>query len=97
MRLSPLFVSVHATEPEVRSRLLKNDRAGQIMSQLKWFQDRRLQIHAQVVVCPGINDGEHLERTLLDLASFHQGEMPAVASAAVVPVGLTRFPAPSRR
>ena len=91
MRLSPLFVSVHATEPEVRSRLLKNDRAGQIMSQLKWFQDRRLQIHAQVVVCPGINDGEHLERTLLDLASFHQGEMPAVASAAVVPVGLTRF------
>jgi len=91
MRLSPLFVSVHATEPEVRIRLLKNDRAGQIMSQLKWFQDRRLQIHAQVVVCPGINDGEHLERTLLDLASFHQGEMPAVASAAVVPVGLTRF------
>ena len=50
-----------------------------------------MQIHAQVVVCPGINDGEHLERTLLDLASFHQGEMPAVASAAVVPVGLTRF------
>ena len=61
------------------------------MSQLKWFQERRLQIHAQVVVCPGINDGEHLERTLLDLASFHQGEIPAVASAAVVPVGLTRF------
>ncbi|MEL6927227.1 MAG: TIGR03279 family radical SAM protein [Cyanobacteria bacterium J06600_6] len=91
MRLSPLFVSVHATEPEVRTRLLKNDRAGLIMSQFKWFQERRLQIHAQVVVCPGINDGEHLEQTLLDLASFHQGEIPAVASAAVVPVGLTRF------
>ena len=91
MRLSPLFVSVHATEPEVRIRLLKNDRAGLIMSQLKWFESRRLQIHAQVVVCPDINDGKHLERTLLDLASFHQGEMPAVASAAVVPVGLTRF------
>ena len=91
MRLSPLFVSVHATEPEVRTRLLKNERAGRIMSQLKWFQARRLQIHAQVVVCPGINDGAHLERTLLDLASFHQGEIPAVASAAVVPVGLTRF------
>ena len=91
MRLSPLFVSVHATEAEVRTRLLKNNRAGLIMSQFQWFQERRLQIHAQVVVCPGINDGEHLERTLLDLASFHQGNIPAVASAAVVPVGLTRF------
>ncbi len=91
MRLSPLYVSVHATEPEVRTRLLKNKRAGLIMSQFQWFQERRLQIHAQVVVCPGINDGIHLERTLLDLASFHQGDLPAVASAAVVPVGLTRF------
>lgn len=91
MRLSPLYVSVHATEPEVRTRLLKNNRAGLIMSQFKWFQERRLQIHAQVVVCPGINDGIHLEQTLLDLASFHQGDIPAVASAAVVPVGLTKF------
>lgn len=91
MRLSPLYVSVHATEPEVRIRLLKNPRAGQIMEQFQWFQERRLQIHAQVVVCPGINDGIHLEKTLLDLASFHRGEIPAVVSAAVVPVGLTRF------
>ncbi|AFY77694.1 putative FeS-containing Cyanobacterial-specific oxidoreductase [Pleurocapsa sp. PCC 7327] len=91
MRLSPLYVSVHATEPEVRIRLLKNPRAGQIMEQFQWFQERRLQIHAQVVVCPSINDGIHLEKTLLDLASFHRGEIPAVASAAVVPVGLTRF------
>lgn len=91
MRLSPLYVSVHATEPEIRTRLLKNQRAGQILEHLQWFQERRLQIHAQVVVCPGINDGIHLERTLLDLAQFHKGEVPAVASAAVVPVGLTRF------
>ncbi|QMS90701.1 TIGR03279 family radical SAM protein [Nostoc edaphicum CCNP1411] len=91
MRLSPLYVSVHATEPEVRIRLLKNQRAGQILEQLKWFKKRRLQIHAQVVVCPGINDGKHLEQTLKDLASFHTGEVPAVASVAVVPVGLTRF------
>lgn len=91
MRLSPLYVSVHATEPEVRIRLLKNLRAGKIIEQIKWFQERRLQIHAQVVVCPGINDGEHLERTLLDLAKFHTGNIPAVASVAVVPVGLTRF------
>lgn len=91
MRLSPLYVSVHATEADIRRRLLKNDRAGKILEQLKWFKKRRLQIHAQVVVCPGINDGIHLEQTLQDLAKFHTGEIPAVASAAVVPVGLTRF------
>ena len=91
MRLSPLYVSVHATEPDIRSRLLKNPRAGQILDQLRWFQQRRLQIHAQVVVCPGINDGEHLTQTLIDLTQFHRGEVPAVASIAVVPVGLTRF------
>lgn len=91
MRLSPLYVSVHATEPEVRVRLLKNLRAGQILDQLKWFQEHELQIHAQVVVCPGINDGEHLEQTLIDLAQFHGSDVPAVASVAVVPVGLTRF------
>jgi putative radical SAM enzyme (TIGR03279 family) len=91
MRLSPLYVSVHATEPDVRIRLLKNSRAAQILQQIEWFQERRLQIHAQVVVCPGINDGIHLEQTLRDLASFHTGEVPAVASVAVVPVGLTRF------
>jgi putative radical SAM enzyme (TIGR03279 family) len=58
LRLSPLYVSVHATEAAVRSRLLKNPRAGQILDQLAWFQQQRLQIHAQVVVCPGINDGD---------------------------------------
>lgn len=91
LRLSPLYVSVHATEPDVRARLLKNLRAGQILDQIQWFQDQHLQIHAQVVVCPGINDGIHLERTLLDLARFGHGDYPAVASVAVVPVGLTRF------
>jgi putative radical SAM enzyme (TIGR03279 family) len=91
MRLSPLFVSVHATEPDIRSQLLKNPRAGQLLEQLRWFQERRLQIHAQVVLCPGINDGDHLTRTLLDLFEFHQDDVPAVASVAVVPVGLTRF------
>ena len=91
MRLSPLYISVHATEPDIRIRLLKNQRAGQLLDQLNWFKERRLQIHAQVVVCPEINDGIHLERTLLELAKFHQGQIPTVISAAVVPVGLTRF------
>lgn len=91
LRLSPLYVSVHATEADIRIRLLKNPRAGKILEQFRWFQERRLQLHAQVVVCPNINDGIHLEKTLLDLAHFHQGDIPTIISAAVVPVGLTRF------
>jgi putative radical SAM enzyme (TIGR03279 family) len=91
MRLSPLFVSVHATDRAMRERLLQNNRAGQILDQLAWFQERRLQIHGQVVVCPGLNDGAQLEKTIRDLATFHQGDMPAVLSVAVVPVGLTKF------
>ena len=90
-RLSPLYVSVHATDPELRSRLLVNPRAGLILEQLQWFAERRLQIHAQVVVCPGFNDGPALERTLSELAGFGGGDWPAVLSTAVVPVGLTRF------
>ncbi|MFM9041535.1 MAG: DUF512 domain-containing protein, partial [Vulcanococcus sp.] len=90
-RLSPLFVSVHATDPELRAQLLVNPRAGLLMEQLAWFQERQLQIHAQVVVCPGLNDGAALEQTLADLARFAGGEWPAVLSAAVVPVGLTRY------
>jgi putative radical SAM enzyme (TIGR03279 family) len=93
-RLSPLYVSVHATEPELRSRLLVNPRAALLLDQLAWFAERHLQIHAQVVVCPGLNDGEALERTLRDLARFAGGDWPAVLSAAVVPVGLTRFRPP---
>ncbi|MBW4699304.1 MAG: TIGR03279 family radical SAM protein [Aphanocapsa lilacina HA4352-LM1] len=91
LRLSPLFVSVHATEPDLRTRLLKNPRAGFILEQLAWFKTHGLQLHAQVVLCPGLNDGEHLERTLTDLARFHDPESSTVLSAAVVPVGLTRF------
>jgi len=93
-RLSPLYVSVHATEPELRSRLLVNPRAGLLLEQLQWFQERDLQLHAQVVVCPGLNDGPALARTLQDLAGFGGGDWPAVLSAAVVPVGLTRFRPP---
>ncbi|MFT0786670.1 TIGR03279 family radical SAM protein [Synechococcus sp. H55.10] len=97
LRLSPLYVSVHATDPELRSRLLKNPRAGLILEQLAWFRQHRLQLHAQVVVCPGWNDGEQLTRTLLDLAAFGQPVegIPTVLSAAVVPVGLTRFRPPN--
>lgn len=94
LRLSPLYVSVHATEPEVRIRLLKNPLAGRILAHLQWFAKHRLQIHAQVVVCPQINDGAHLSQTLQDLAQFHAGPLPTVISTAIVPVGLTRFRPP---
>ena len=90
-RLSPLFVSVHATDPELRARMLKNSRAGLLLDQLNWFAERNLQIHAQIVVCPGLNDGKALNQTLNDLAGFSKGDWPVVLSTAVVPVGLTRF------
>ncbi len=93
-RLTPLFVSVHATDPDLRSTLLENPRAGKLLLQLEWFAQRKLQIHAQVVVCPGLNDGDALLNTLRDLARFAGVEWPAVLSVAVVPVGLTRFRPP---
>ena len=93
-RLTPLFVSVHATDPDLRSTLLENPRAGRLLKQLEWFAQRNLQIHAQVVVCPGLNDGDALLQTLRDLSGFTGAEWPAVLSAAVVPVGLTRFRPP---
>ena len=90
-RLTPLFVSVHATEPSLRSKLLRNPKAIDLLNQLDWCSAKRIQIHAQIVVCPEINDGKALERTINDLHSFAQGDFPVVLSAAVVPVGLTRF------
>ena len=86
-RLSPLYVSVHATEPEVRIRLLKNDRAGLILDQLRFLGEGGLEMHTQVVLCPEWNDGEHLDRTIEDL--YGLGE--SILSLSVVPVGLTRY------
>lgn len=86
-RISPLYVSVHATEPEVRERLLVNDRAGLIMDQLRFLLDGGLEVHTQVVLCPEWNDGEHLDRTIDDLWGLGEG----ILSLSVVPVGLTRY------
>ncbi len=85
-RLSPLYVSVHATEPELRSFLLQNRRAPDIRESLRRLAAGGIALHTQIVLCPGINDGEHLVRTIGDLASL----APAVRSIAVAPVGLTR-------
>ncbi|NNF37212.1 MAG: DUF512 domain-containing protein [Gemmatimonadetes bacterium] len=86
-RISPLFVSVHATEPEVRSRLLKNERSGLIMEHLRRFAEAGMEVHTQVVLCPEWNDGVHLDRTIADLWEIG----PAVRSLSVVPVGLTKY------
>ncbi len=86
-RLSPLYVSVHTTNALLRKRMLGNSRAGLIMEQLRYLAGAGIEMHTQVVLCPGLNDGEELERTVTELAGF----WPAVSSLAVVPVGLTRF------
>jgi putative radical SAM enzyme (TIGR03279 family) len=86
-RISPLYVSVHATEPEVRERLLVNERAGLIMDHLRFLLEGGLEVHTQVVLCPEWNDGAHLERTIEDL----WGLGPGIRSLSVVPVGLTRY------
>ncbi len=86
-RLSPLYVSVHATDPDVRVRLLKNERAGEILDQLRFLLEGDLEVHTQVVLCPGWNDGEHLDRTIEDLYALGEG----VRTLSVVPVGLTRY------
>jgi putative radical SAM enzyme (TIGR03279 family) len=86
-RLSPLYVSVHATEPEVRDRLLGAGTGGDILERLRRLLDGAIQVHTQVVLCPEWNDGAHLERTIEDLWALG----PGVLSLSVVPVGLTRY------
>ena len=86
-RLSPLYVSVHATEPDVRKRLLGVDLGGGIVEQLRELTAAGLEVHTQIVLCPEWNDGAHLDRTISDL--YELG--PGVLSLSVVPVGLTSY------
>jgi putative radical SAM enzyme (TIGR03279 family) len=86
-RLSPLYVSVHATDPVVRRWVLRNPTAPDILPQLRGFAEHGIEFHTQVVMQPGVNDGDVLGRTLADLWAFG----PAVLSCSVVPVGLTEF------
>src|SRR2546425_11808336 len=86
-RLSPLYVSVHATDPALRWELLGRPRVrAEILPRLERLAKAGIRMHAQIVLCPGLNDGAHLERTVRELAPLH----PHVATTAVVPVGLTR-------
>ncbi len=86
-RISPLYVSVHATNPGLRARMLKNDRAGLILEQLATLLDGGLELHTQVVLCPEWNDGGELDRTIRELKALG----PGILSLSVVPVGLTRY------
>lgn len=85
-RLSPLYISVHATNPELRQQLLGKQGIPPILEQLQVLAAARITLHTQVVLCPGINDGPELERTISDLAGLY----PTVQSLAIVPLGLTR-------
>lgn len=87
LRPGPLYVSVHSTVPEVRQKLLMNPKAGEILEKLTWLKSIEVPFHAQIVLCPGINDGPAFQQTLQDLASLH----PEMMSIAVVPVGLTQY------
>ena len=85
MHMSPVNVSIHTTDPELRVKMMKNKRAGEVLSYLKRFAEAGLAIRGQIVLCKGLNDAEHLQRTMEDLAAL----FPALDSVSIVPVGLT--------
>lgn len=84
-RLSPQYVSVHATDLDLRAYLLGIDRRDDVLAKMRHFIEHGIEIHAQVVLCPTLNDGEQLIKTITDLAAMH----PGVVSTAIVPLGIT--------
>lgn len=87
MRFSPINISIHTTNPELRVKMMKNKHAGEVLSYLDDFRNAELDMCAQIVLCNGINDGEELLRTLRDLSGYY----PYMKSVAIVPAGLTKF------
>lgn len=92
-RLSPLYISVHTTDPVLRLKLLARKRAPDILQILRRLRKDAISFHTQIVLCPGLNNGAHLERTITELAQFH----PNLLSIAIVPVGLTKHRSRSAR
>jgi len=86
-KLSPINISIHTTNEELRCRMLNNRFAGAALAKMKRLKDAGIQMNGQIVLCKGYNDGEELDKTLHDLAAF----IPELVSVSVVPVGLTRF------
>ncbi|MDO4815243.1 MAG: DUF512 domain-containing protein [Bacillota bacterium] len=87
LHISPINVSVHATNPELREKMLRNRNAGKCMEIMRRFAEGGITMNCQIVCCPGLNDGDELQRTMEDLESLY----PYVHSVSVVPVGLTKF------
>lgn len=87
LRISPINVSVHTTDPDLRAEMLQNRRAGESIEIMRRFAQNHITMNCQIVSCPGINDGPALDKTLGDLGAM----FPAVNSISVVPVGVTRF------
>lgn len=85
--LSPLYVSVHATDLEARRELLKNPKAEDIIERLTYLTQNGIEIYTQAVICPGLNEGPVLEQTMLDLVKLY----PGVKALGIVPVGLTQY------
>ena len=86
-RLSPLYISVHSTNPELRIKMMKNQKAANILKDLNRLKNNNINFHAQLVLCPGLNDGDELKKTIEDLEEFY----PNLLSLGVVPVGLTKY------
>lgn len=86
-KLSPINISVHTTNPELRCKMLHNRFAGDALRHLERFYDNQIEMNSQIVLCKGINDGKELERTIEDLAKYY----PYMQSLSVVPVGLTKY------
>lgn len=87
MRFSPINVSVHTTNPDLRVKMMKNKHAGEVLSYLDRMADAGIALCTQIVLCKGLNDGAELDRTLHDLIKYH----PSLRSCAIVPVGLTKY------
>ena len=87
MHISPINISVHATDPDLRVELMKNPRSGEVLKYIPQLAAHHIRINAQIVLCPGLNDGEQLRRSLRDLGQY----APEVQSISVVPVGVTKF------
>jgi len=85
--LSPLYISVHSTNDELRQKIMRYKKEISIMEKLSFFAENSIMMHTQIVLIPGWNDGDELERTVADLASLY----PAVQSIGIVPLGLTKF------
>lgn len=87
MHISPVNISVHTTNPELRVKMMKNKRAGEVLDYIRQFAEAGIKLRGQIVLCRGVNDGPELDRTMRDLVQYY----PALESVSIVPAGLTAY------